>query len=104
MVEVTFVLPNGQSRTVAAAAGQSVMQVAVDENIVGIQGDCGGNMSCGTCHVYVDEAWAAQLPAPGEVESAVLDGLIGQRANSRLSCQIKLSAALSGLKVTVAGS
>jgi 2Fe-2S ferredoxin len=104
MADVLFVLPNGQSHTVAAEPGRSLMQVAVDGNIVGIQGDCGGNMSCGTCHVYVDEAWAAKLPAPDDTERAVLEGLIGEQSNSRLSCQIKLTAALDGIKVIVAGN
>ncbi|MGB8694520.1 MAG: 2Fe-2S iron-sulfur cluster-binding protein [Steroidobacteraceae bacterium] len=68
----------------------------------GVSAICGGMCSCATCHVYVDEAWRAKLPAPMSDETDMLKDLVSYRENSRLSCQIQLSAALDGLRVTVA--
>ena len=76
------------------------MQAAVAANVTGIEGECGGMMTCGTCHVYVREPHAAVLPAPNADEDAML-GFTAEprRANSRLSCQIPLTDALDGLTV-----
>ncbi len=68
----------------------------------GVNAICGGMCSCATCHVYVDEAWRAKLPAPMSDETDMLKDLVSYRENSRLSCQIQLSAALDGLRVTIA--
>jgi 2Fe-2S ferredoxin len=68
----------------------------------GVSAICGGMCSCATCHVYVDEAWRARLPAPMSDETDMLKDLVSYRENSRLSCQIQLSAALDGLRVTIA--
>ena len=85
--------------------GQSLMQAAVGANVKGIEAECGGMMTCGTCHVYVHEPYASQLPAI----SADEDGMLGftaspRRANSRLSCQIQLTHALNGLTVDLPAS
>ena len=68
----------------------------------GVTAICGGMCSCATCHVYVDEAWQAKLPAPMSDETDMLKDLVSYRPNSRLSCQVQLSAALAGLRVTIA--
>jgi 2Fe-2S ferredoxin len=68
----------------------------------GVSAICGGMCSCATCHVYVDETWRAKLPAPMSDETDMLKDLVSYRENSRLSCQIQLSAALDGLRVTIA--
>ncbi|MES2940385.1 MAG: 2Fe-2S iron-sulfur cluster-binding protein [Pseudomonadota bacterium] len=80
--------------------GRSLMEVAVVGNVKGIDADCGGMMTCATCHVYVREPFAAQLPPPGEEELAMLEFTAAPRKpNSRLSCQIRLTDALDGLTV-----
>jgi 2Fe-2S ferredoxin len=78
------------------------MHVAVANGIDGIIGECGGSMACGTCHCYVDEAWAAAVGSPGESELAMLDcGTSEAKATSRLSCQIMARHDLDGLVVRV---
>ena len=76
------------------------MEAAVAANVAGIEADCGGLMTCATCHVYVREPWASQLPAPEPDEVAMLEFTASPRqANSRLSCQLVLTQALDGLTV-----
>ncbi len=100
MPTVTFVDAGGVSTTLDATAGSSVMQVAVSQGLAGIAADCGGAASCATCHVYVDPAWLDLLSPVGEDEDAMLDCTAAERRpNSRLSCQIPVSAALDGLVV-----
>lgn len=101
MIEVTFVAPDGGMRTVSAAADASVMEAALANDVGGILADCGGCMSCATCHVYIDEAWIPAVGTAGENESAMLEMAIDPRGNSRLSCQVKLTEALSGLVVHI---
>ena|SRR5438128_7597404 len=98
MTSITFVHPDGREQCIAVDADESAMQAATRQDINGILAECGGNAMCATCHVYVDENWLARLPAMGDDEEALLDGTAAERrANSRLSCQIKLSADLDGL-------
>jgi len=81
------------------------MQAAVDANVAGIEADCGGMLTCGTCHVYVREPHASLLPAPGPDEMAMLEFTASPRqANSRLSCQVELTEALDGLTVDLPAS
>ena len=78
--------------------GQSLMQAAVAANVPGIDADCGGMMTCGTCHVYVCEPHASRLPPAGGEEDGMLEFTAApRRPNSRLSCQIPLEDALDGL-------
>lgn len=85
--------------------GQSLMEAAVAANIDGIAADCGGTMTCATCHVYVREPFLAQLPAMSTDEDAMLDFTAApRRPNSRLSCQIELTEALDGLTVDLPAS
>ena len=102
MCKVTYQLKDGTSKTVEGETGQSLMQLAVNNNIDGIVGRCGGFCNCGTCHVYVEPSW---LPLLSDIEfdqDMMLDGTPAERrGNSRLSCQIKLSDSLDGIVVTI---
>ena len=92
--------PDGSPIELTCKPGQSLMQAAVAANAAGIEADCGGLMTCATCHVYVREPFASRLPLPVEDEDAMLEFTASPRkANSRLSCQIALSEALDGLAV-----
>lgn len=97
MPDLFFIAADGASHAVQARAGQSAMQAAVDAGLPGILGDCGGSCSCATCHVYVADPWIDRLPAADDAEAAMLDGVLHPQAGSRLSCQIALSDALTGL-------
>lgn len=101
-MKATWIQPDGTARTLDVPAGHSLMEAAQAAGIAGILGECGGTMSCATCHVHVDPAWAAAAGAPGDFEEAMLDIVEGERtAASRLSCQIQMSAALDGIVVHV---
>ncbi|MGN0933177.1 2Fe-2S iron-sulfur cluster-binding protein [Falsigemmobacter intermedius] len=99
-MNVTFRWPDGRSETHSAAPGQSLMEVAVAANIDAIVAQCGGSCSCATCHCYIDTGpEAAKLPG-SDMEDMLLDGVMAERrANSRLSCQLRLEAAHDGLVV-----
>jgi ferredoxin, 2Fe-2S len=102
MITVHFIPSAGVREPVAlqCKTGQSLMQAAVAANVQGIEADCGGLMTCGTCHVYVREPYLALLPDRSADESAMLDFTASPReSNSRLSCQIQLTEALDGLTV-----
>ena len=99
MAKVTFVAAGGGERSVEVADGDSVMEAAVENGVPGIDGDCGGNCACATCHVYVDAAWIDRTGERSEMESAMLDFAEGVEPNSRLACQITVTAALDGLIV-----
>ncbi|HEY0974915.1 MAG TPA: 2Fe-2S iron-sulfur cluster-binding protein [Solimonas sp.] len=95
---------DGATREIDAADGIALMESLRDAN-TGIDGTCGGAMSCGTCHVYVDPAWAERLPPKSDDEAAMLEAigeLVPLRPCSRLSCQVPVSAELSGLVVEIA--
>jgi len=103
MPHVIYTHPTGERREVEVPIGQNLMLGAAAHGIDGIVGDCGGAMSCATCHVIVDEAFAALLPAPDDTESQMLDFTAAPReANSRLSCQIVMSVSLVGIAVRIA--
>ena len=103
MPVVHFTLPDGSSRVaVDAPVGSSLMHAAVLANVPGIEAECGGCLSCATCHVYVDERDASCLPAPTTQETQLLDFVAAERRpNSRLSCQIVMTESLEGLTVTL---
>ena len=100
MPKITFIDHGGAARTVDAEVGATVMETAIRNNIPGIEAECGGACACATCHVYVDEAWRAKAGEPSPMEEDMLDFGYDVRPNSRLSCQIKVTAALDGLVVT----
>jgi 2Fe-2S ferredoxin len=98
MLTITFVRPGGQRRICDASVGDSVMMVALVNGIDEVLAECGGSLSCGTCHVYVDEAKLSLLKPPSSEEDAMLDMTVAERlSTSRLSCQLKLSQRLDGL-------
>ena len=100
MITVHFIDKAGVATRLECKPGQSLMQAAVKASVAGIEGECGGMMTCGTCHVYVREPHASALPARGADEQGMLEFTASpRRANSRLSCQIRLADALDGLTV-----
>ncbi|HEY6870390.1 MAG TPA: 2Fe-2S iron-sulfur cluster-binding protein [Novosphingobium sp.] len=101
-IRLTFVTPDGAQTEVIAPAGHTVMKAASDHGIEGIAAECGGSMSCGTCHVYLDAATFERLGAPVEAELDMLDIVAAAREpTSRLSCQLVLGADLEGAVVTI---
>jgi 2Fe-2S ferredoxin len=100
MITIHLIAADGQATSLQAETGQSLMQAAVAANVAGIEADCGGLLTCATCHVQVREPFAAQLPVTDGDEQGMLDFTATPRqANSRLSCQIWLTDALDGLTV-----
>lgn len=97
-INITWKLPDGSEISGAVAVGQSMLEAAQANKVPYIIGECGGNMSCATCHVYVDDEWYAKLPAAEEFEDIMLDAVTAPRTdNSRLSCQISAEATLDGV-------
>lgn len=99
MPQVTFIDAHGESRTVEGEAGATVMEVAIRNGVPGIEAECGGACACATCHVYVDDAWAAKTGSLEPMEEDMLDFAFEVKPTSRLSCQIKLRDDLDGLVV-----
>jgi len=104
MAKITYVEHNGTEHVVDVKTGLSVMEGAVKNNIPGIDADCGGACACATCHVYVDESWLSKTGDRSAMEESMLDFAEGVEENSRLSCQIKVSDDLDGLRVTMPAS
>jgi len=103
MPHVIYTHSTGERREVEVPIGQNLMLGAAAHGIEGIVGDCGGAMSCATCHVIVEESFAALLPAPDDTENQLLDFTAAPRqANSRLACQIVMSDSLAGITVRIA--
>ena len=100
MPRITYIDNSGKRRTVDVASGLSVMEGAIQNNIPGIDTDCGGSMACATCHVYVQEKWLNKLSKIEDAEQDMLDMAFEPKKNSRLSCQIIISDDLEGLEVT----
>ena len=101
MPKITYIEHSGKSHTTEIANGLSVMEVAVQNNIPGIDADCGGSMACATCHVYVKEEWFNKLPKKEDGEEDMLDMAFETKKNSRLSCQLMVSDQLDGLVVNL---
>jgi 2Fe-2S ferredoxin len=101
MAKITYIEHDGTEHVVDVKTGLSVMEGAVKNNIPGIDADCGGACACATCHVYVDEAWLSKTGQRTTMEESMLDFAEGVADNSRLSCQIKVSDDLDGLRVTM---
>ena len=99
MTKITFVDHAGKSTTVEAEDGSTVMETAIRNDIPGILAECGGSCACATCHVYVDDAWLEKTGKAGPLEEDMLDFAFDVRPNSRLSCQITVTAELDGLIV-----
>ncbi len=102
MPRIVFVLATGEQRTVDAQDRLSIMVTAIDNDVPGIAGECGGACACATCHVYVDPDDIRRVPAASLMEREMLDGVAAERRpESRLGCQIAVSDALDGLIVHV---
>lgn len=103
MTKVRVTWPGGSEQELAAGKGRQLMEALRDNN-TGVQGTCGGQCACGTCHVYVREDWAGRLPPRTEDEQAMLDAigeLVEIRPTSRLSCQIVVDDTLAGISVEI---
>ena len=101
MPKITYIEKNGNSQTVEVAKGLSVMEGAVQNDIPGIDADCGGGMACATCHVYIKEEWWDKLPNKEDGEEDMLDMAYEPNKFSRLSCQVIASDELDGLVVNI---
>jgi 2Fe-2S ferredoxin len=99
MVKITYIDSAGTARTIDAEVGATVMETAIKNGVPGIEAECGGACACATCHVYVDEAWREKVGPPSAMEEDMLDFGYDVRANSRLSCQIKVREEFDGLVV-----
>ncbi|GGC15907.1 ferredoxin [Novosphingobium endophyticum] len=101
MVTIIFKHPDGEETRVDSPVGETVMRVAVEAGIPGIVGDCGGNLSCATCHCYVDPAWGSSLPNMSADEETMLESALDVTLESRLSCQIVVTAELEGIRLMI---
>ena len=99
MAKINFVDHSGETRSIDAEIGSTVMEAAIRNAIPGIEAECGGACACATCHVYVDEAWTEIVGAPSPMEEDMLDFGFDVKPNSRLSCQLKVTDQLDGLVV-----
>ena len=99
MPKITYIEHSGKSHTIDVPKGLTVMEGAVQNNIPGIDADCGGSMACATCHVYVDKKWFEKLPKKTDAEQDMLDMAFEPNNFSRLSCQITVTDELDGLVV-----
>lgn len=99
MPKIKFIQHDGEEITHEAENGLSVMNVAVDNLVSGIDADCGGECNCATCHVYVDETWIETVGQPHDDEEAIMSLNPDRKPTSRLCCQIKISDELDGLVV-----
>ena len=100
MPKITYKDNEGNSKTIEVENGLTVMEGAIQNDIPGIDADCGGSMACATCHVYVEETWFDKLPKAEDAETDMIDMSYEPKKNSRLSCQLIVSDELEGLIVT----
>jgi 2Fe-2S ferredoxin len=101
MPKIVFIEPDGGRREINAPLGVTLMEAARQQGVQGVVAQCGGACACATCHVYIDPSWLAKLEPREEMEEAMLEIAWEPRGNSRLSCQIHITADLEGLQVTV---
>jgi ferredoxin, 2Fe-2S len=105
MPKITYINAQGNPQTIEAPTGQSLMQVATNQGLKGIVAECGGSAMCATCHVYVEPAWLDKIPAANSTELEMLECTASERtAQSRLSCQIRITDDLDGMVVTLPAS
>jgi ferredoxin, 2Fe-2S len=101
MPKIVFIEPGGARREIDAPIGITLMEVARQHGIQGVVAQCGGACACATCHVYIDPAWLAKLEPREDMEEGMLETAWEPRENSRLSCQVHVTADLDGMQVTV---
>jgi 2Fe-2S ferredoxin len=99
MPRIKVINHNGTEHWVEGATGSSVMSAVTVQRLPGMIGECGGNLSCATCHAYIEEQWLPLLPHPSEQEAIMIECALDVRPNSRLTCQISMSAALDGMVI-----
>jgi 2Fe-2S ferredoxin len=100
MISIRFIHADQSVQDIQTATGHSLMKAAVDANLKGIEADCGGSLTCATCHVMIDAPWAALLPPPVPDETDMLDFASSPVVStSRLSCQVRLTPELDGMVV-----
>ena len=99
MTKITYIEHSGKKHTIDVQNGLTVMEGAVQNDIPGIDADCGGSMACATCHVYVNDEWYNKLDEKTEGEDDMIDQAYDPKKNSRLSCQITVSDKIEGLVV-----
>lgn len=104
MIQVKFIEADGREIVVDAPEGQSLMQVALDNDVTGILGDCGGACSCATCHCYIAEEFESRIPEASSIEKSILEISTDVQANSRLGCQVTVTKDLEGLVVRLPAS
>lgn len=104
MPKIVFNTAEGEVIAVDAAVGETVMLAATLGDVPGIEAECGGGCSCGTCHIRIRPDWQGVVGGANDLEAGMLDALDGVEANSRLSCQIDVTEALDGLEVDVVES
>ena len=100
MPKITYKDYQGNSKTIEVENGLTVMEGAIQNDIPGIDADCGGSMACATCHVYVEEKWLNKLSKAEDAEVDMIDMAYEPKKNSRLSCQLIVSDELDGLTLT----
>ena len=101
MAKITYHTHNNKTHTIDVQNGLTVMEGAIQNDIPGIDADCGGGMACATCHVYVKEEWLDKLATKEDGEEDMLDMAFEPKNNSRLSCQLIVSDELDGLEVNI---
>jgi 2Fe-2S ferredoxin len=101
MPKVTFIAFHGTQRTVDVPIGTTLMRAATDNRVAGIDGDCGGNCACATCHIYIDPKWVGRTGVRTPGEQDMLNLVADLRDNSRLACQITVGEDLDGLVVAM---
>ena len=101
MTKIVYIEHSGKSHSINVQNGLTVMEGAIQNNIPGIDADCGGSMACATCHVYVKEEWFDKLPKKEDGEEDMLDMAFEPKKNSRLSCQIIVSDEIDGLVLNI---
>ena len=101
MAKITFITHDDKTFEIDADVGATVMETAIENEVPGIDADCGGGCSCATCHVYVEEEWRAKVGSPDGMEEDMLGLNEDRRESSRLSCQIQVTEELDGLVVRV---
>jgi 2Fe-2S ferredoxin len=99
MPRVNFITFDGHAHSVDVPVGTTLMQAATDHHVPGIDGDCGGQCACATCHCYIEPPWDALTGGRGSSEDAMLNFSACLQANSRLGCQVPLSEAMDGIVV-----
>ena len=99
MSKIKFIEFSGNEHSVEGIIGESLMEIALSNDVPGIEADCGGSCACGTCHVYIENDWCDKLEEKTDMENSMLEFTDNVNENSRLSCQIEFKDELDGLEV-----